>query len=533
MSKTKFIFINIILSVFYFNICDAQEILDKKTSTFIADSKFSKGSYEAALEDYLILHEKDPSNEKYAYNIAVCFLNTNINRLKAIPYLEKLISSPKADPNVSFLLARAYQYAYRFDEAIKLYNQFKEGGKGTTQNIADVDRQIQFCINAKELVKFPVDVTFENLGMQVNSPYADYYGFVPNNESFIIFNTKRPDEGGELLKEDGTYPSAIYISKVTNGNFSKAKNIGAPIEKENAEQEIIGLSANGENMILYYTDKKGEGDIYLSVMDKDKSNQFKAPVKLGVSINSTKKSEIAASITNDGSIIYFVSDKEDGIGGTDLYMSKRLPNGNWGIAQNLGAEINTALDEDFPNISPDGKTLYFSSNGRTGMGGYDIFKAKMDEISGKFVNPKNMGYPVNTPEDNYNFRLSQNERYGYMSALKEGGMGDLDIYRLIFNGVEPEYSVIIGSISSADVSKKVDYSTLSITVTNSKTQELIGSYLPNPYSGRYVMVLAPGTFDISIEAEGFTTINERINILDKSSFEFEITKDVLLKLEKQ
>jgi len=120
-----------------------------------------------------------------------------------------------------------------------------------------------------------------------------------------------------------------------------------------------------------------------------------------------------------------------------------------------------------------------------------------------------------------------------MSALKEGGMGDLDIYRLIFNGVEPEYSVIIGNIFSADSAKKVNYSNLSITVTDAKTQELIGSYLPNPYSGRYVMVLAPGIYDVTIEAEGFTTINEQINILDKSSFIFEITKDVLLKLHKQ
>jgi len=330
------------------------------------------------------------------------------------------------------------------------------------------------------------------------------------------------------MGEDGHYPSAIYISTIENGHFTKAKNIGSPIEKNNYEQEIIGLSNNGENMLIYYSKKNGVGDIYLSELDKE-TNKFKAPVKLGMSINSSDKSEIAACISDDGNVIYFVSNKEGGLGGTDLYMSRKLPNGSWALAVNMGSEINTSFDEDFPNLSPDGKTLYFSSNGRPGMGGHDIFKITMDEASGKFTNAKNLGYPINTPDDDYNFRLSKNDRFGYIAASRPEGMGDMDIYRIQFNGVEPEYSVVIGDIKSSNPDVKVKLSTVVIRAFDAETEERVGKYLPNPYSGRYVMVLAPGKYKLTIEAEGFETIEEQITILDKSSFQFEITKDIILK----
>ncbi|MBL7883117.1 MAG: PD40 domain-containing protein [Bacteroidia bacterium] len=502
---------------------------DKKTDPYKADQKFILGNYEGALEDYLSLLESDSKNDKYNYNIAICYLNTNINKTKAIPYLEIVTRKAKYEPNAMYLLGRAYHYAYRFDDAIKAFNQFKQTGRGNAENLKDVDRQIQFCINAKELIKFPIDVKFENLGNNINSPYADYYPFVPSDEAFLIYNSKRPSEGADAAKEDGSYPSAIYISKVMDGNFIKAKNIGPPISKKDGEQEVIGLSATGEFMLLYYTNLKGVGDIYITTTDKNKS--FKTAEKLSENINSSKAEEIAACISSDGNIMYFASTRAGGLGGTDLYLSKKLPNGTWGPAQNLGPEINTPFDEDFPNMSADGKVLYFSSNGHTTMGGYDIFKAELNPDTKQFANPKNIGYPINTPEDNFNFRISSNGRFGYISALRDGGFGDLDIYRVTFNDIEPQYSVIKGNIASADSTQKLNFSDVFITVTDTKTQEIVGNYLPNPNSGRYVIILSPGNYDISIEANGFNTVEEKVSILDKSSFKFEITKDILLKPE--
>lgn len=526
--KTKRLVWALSLSVF-FNVAAIAQDEDGKIDPYKADAKFNYGNYEGALDDYLNLLDADPKNDKYNYNIAICYLNTNINKTKAIPYLEILTRKPKFDPNAMYLLGRAYHYAYRFDDAIKAYNTFKQTGRGNAENLADVDRQIQFCINAKELMKFPLDVKFENLGNNVNSAYADYYPFVPSDESFIIFNSRRQDDASVKQNEDGTYPAAIYIAKVTDGNFIKAKNIGPPISKKDGEQEVIGLSATGEFMLLYYTNLKGVGDIYITSTDKNRS--FKTAEKLTENINSSKAEEIAACISVDGNSLYFASTREGGFGGTDLYFSKKLPNGSWGPAQNLGKDINTPFDEDFPNLSADGKVLYFSSNGHTTMGGYDIFKAELNTATNQFSNPKNIGYPINTPEDNYNFRVSSNGRYGYISALRDGGLGDLDIYRVTFNEIEPEYSVMNGNISSADSTQKLNYSDVFITVTDTKTQEIVGNYLPNPNSGRYVMVLSPGTYEVSIEANGFVPVTEKVTILDKSSFKFEISKDIHLKPE--
>jgi hypothetical protein len=498
----------------------------KKSDSHIANSYFISGNYEAALEEYSILLEQDSLNDRHYYNIAICYLNSNIDKSKAIPYLEALKRKSKFDPNVIYLLGRAYHYAYRFDDAIAAYHDFKSLGKGNTANLEDVDRQVQYCMNAKELMKYPVDLKFENLGPTVNSSYADYYPFVPTDESFIVFNTNRPTEKENENNEEQGKSSSIYISKVTDGLFSKSIDIGPPIVLSEGNQEVIGLSANGETMLLYHVDNNGSGDIYWTKTDKNKS--FKAPEKLNENINSKNAEEIAASISPDGMVLYFASNRKGGLGGTDIYASHKLPNGKWGVAQNLGPTINTPFDEDFPNISADGKVLFFSSNGHNSMGGFDIFKADFDQEIKQFKNPVNIGYPINTPEDNTNFRMSSNGRYGYISALRHEGLGDLDIYRVTFKSVEPKYSVINGTITSSDSTHPLNYGEVSILVKDAINNNEIGSYVPNPHTGRYVVALPPGSYKLEVTASGFESVKEEIAILDKSSYKFEITKDISL-----
>ncbi len=489
-----------------------------------AEEKMKWGNYEGALDDFLVLLEKDPKNIKCNYNIGVCYLNSNINKKKAIPYLEIATRNSDQEPDAMYLLGRAYHFAYRFDDAIKAYVHFEESTKGKQENHKEVDRMIQNCINAKEIMKFPLNVTFENLGKSVNSPFADYFPFITKDESFVVFNSKRPGTGSEIGL-DGSYPSTIFISHVQNGIYTKAQVIGPPITQGNGNEEVIGLSSTGDKMLLYYF-KGGAGDIYMSTTNNEKA--FTKAQILGDNVNS-KGHEIAASVTADGSSMYFASDRPGGSGGVDIYVSRILPNGLWGPAENLGTEVNSNLDEDFPNISPDGKILYFSSKGHTSMGGYDIFKAELDETTHTWGAVKNIGYPINTPEDNMNLRLSENGRYGYISALRDGGFGDLDIYRVTFADVEPQYSVITGLINSYDSKKKVSYPDVFITVTDNTTQQIYGNYLPNPSSGRYVIILPPGTYRMDLEATGFETYTETLNVLDKSSFATEIDKDITLK----
>jgi len=513
--------------LFIANFSYSQVVAKKKTAAGdvkLADENFKNVNFESALDEYLMLIKKDPTNEKYNYRAGICYLNTDIDKTKAIPFFEKIQNST-SEEEIKYLLARAYQYALRFDEAIDLFGKYKQDGKGSSANKKDADLQIQYCINAKELIKFPLNVSFENLGKNINSEYPDYFPFVPADESFLIFNTKRP-ESGTLQYPDGSWGANIYFSKVKDGEFIKAKPLGRVINSQQGDEEAVGLSSSGDFLLVYFDNMQGSGDIFISKADKNRN--FKEPILLDDQINSLQGQEISASITADGNVIFFASTRAGGMGGSDIYVCRRLPNKNWGPAQNLGDKINTPQNEDFPNISPDGQTLYFSSMGHTSMGGYDIFVAKWDENEQKFAGAKNLGSPINTPEDDMNFRVSSTGKYGYLSARKKDGFGDMDIYRVNFLDVEPEYTVLVGKVTSTDVTRPVDSSRITISVTDLNSNKEYGNYIPNPNSGKYVIILPPGKYKISTQISGYLPYNETVQIMDKSSFKALIEKNITM-----
>ena len=482
-----------------------------------AFSLFELGNYEAALEELIELQEEDSDNFIYAYMIGVCYLNTNIDKSLAVDYFKQALKNPKGNENTTYLLGRAYHFAYQFDDAIRSFRKFKELAKSTNPNLLTLEKQIEYCDNAKELLKFPVNVSFENLGENVNSVYPDYYPFIPSDESFLIFNSCRDDESTQM--PNGRYLSNIYMSGVEAGEFGTAKLINATINSKEDIEEVVGLNSTGDRAIIYKEIyPKGSAIYECNIIEK----RVESLKKLPKTINS-KYIEIAASLTTDGSRMYFASDRPGGYGGVDLYMCQRLPNGTWSQAQNLGPTINTIEDEDFPNISPDGKALYFSSKGHTSMGGYDIFKATWNHSKRKFGAVRNIGYPINTPEDNMNFRVSASGRHGYISALRKEGIGDLDIYRVTFKEIEPEYTVITGRIKTAETGEKLDHALIS--VIDEETGDVYGDYIPNLETMRYVIILPPGKFEIFVESDGYEEIYQNIEVLDKSSFQSHIELD--------
>ena len=302
-----------------------------KVTTEAAANKMKVGNYEDALVDYLQLLNEDPRNESYNYNVGVCYLNNNTNKGKAVPYLEIVTRKEKHDPNAEYLLGRAYQYAGRFDDAVSAFKKFKQEAKGTEFNLVDADLQIQHCINAKELMKFPVDVMFQNLGSNINSEYSDYYPFVTANESFIVYNTKRPEKNAEKL-ENCNYNNSIYISRVVNGEYMKASPIGAPLNAGNEGMEVIGLSESGDNILLYMPEGLGKGNIFISKLDAQ--GMYSKPEKLDAKINSGGD-EIAASISSDGNTLFFASSRKGGLGGTDIYICKKIGK-KWSEPKNAG-----------------------------------------------------------------------------------------------------------------------------------------------------------------------------------------------------
>ena len=504
----------------------AQSTKDIKNLTNSANAKFKTDNYEDALDDYIQLIADDPKNLSFNYNLAVCYLNSNVNKAKAIPYLEIVVRNEGHNPKADFLLGRAYQYSNRFDDALNAFEKYKVKAKKEDELLKEIELEIQHCINGKELVKYPIDVVFHNLGKNINSEYSDHYPFVTENESYMVYNSKRPKDSESIKQGNGQFLNSIYISKVINGEYGASDIIGEPICKGNTGEEVIGMNAKGDILVIYKANLKGEGKIYLSRLNI--TGQFSKLEAVPEQISKNGE-VISACINNDATTIYFASDKKGGLGGTDLYFCNMLPTGKWSEAKNMGPEINSKYDEDFPNLSPDEKTFYFSSKGKNSMGGYDVFKASFDDETKVFGKPLNIGYPINTSFDDLNFRISKNSRYGYVSSLRGGGAGDYDIYRVTFNDVEIDYTILIGNIIPKDTTLKVDFRNTILTVSNNISGELIGNYIPNPENGRFIIILPPGKYHLVCEAPGFTDYKYPIQVYDKASYQSEINMYIELK----
>ena len=489
-----------------------------KPKTSVAKENFFNENFKSALEDYLLMLVNDPNNVDYNYYIGLCYLQTNIDKTKALPYLEFVVQQPKHPKDAYYHLGRAYMYADRLDDAIRAFDKAKETEGDIETNGPKPSRWIEMCINAKEFRKNPIDCNFENLGSAINSPYPDFDPMVPENESFLIYNTKRPDNLGLENDYDGNKMNDVYRAREKKGRFTEGRNAGSSINTEWVE-EAVGLSPDGENLVLFIDNFAGYDDIMIS---RRKGRAFEEPYYPGVNVNS-EQVESSGSISADGNWLFFSRIAKGGIGGynTDIFMSRRLPNGLWGIPIDLGPNINTKYNETHPHISGDGKTLYFASEGHTNMGGLDVFKSTWDAVTETWSSPTNLGFPINTVADEYSIYFSNNGRYGYVSALRPEGLGDLDVYRITFNNVDPDYTLMVGNITNMVDTIKAGLPSIPVTmyVSDDETDELVGIFKANKLTGHYVSVLPAGkTYCVYIESELYKPYSEVIDAFEKSSF---------------
>lgn len=488
-----------------------------KVTMKTAQEHYYNGHFRAALDEFLILLGKDPTDAEINFFIGACYLESNIDKKKAISYLEFAVAQPKYPKEAIYQLGRAYMFANRFDEAITTFNKYKDITRGKDDNIITGGRMIEMCFTAKELVKYPRDVTFENLGPNINSAYPEYNPFLPEDESFMVFTTKRPDCLGLQLDYDGYKTPDIYRARAIKGRFAEARNIGSSVNTEWYE-EVVGLSADGQEMLVYIDNFDGYDDIYMS---QRKGRFFDEYVSLGPNINSDDI-ETTASMSTDGQLLFFTREVGKGITGTDIYMARKLPNGRWGIPTKLPDVINTKFNEAFPHLAADGKTLYFASEGHMSMGGFDIFTSEWDELTGTWSVPRNVGYPINTVDDDFNISMSITGRYGYISQFREEGYGERDIYMVTFKDSDPVETIVRGSITNIKDSLKSDpryeVGNFLMTVRHMDTDDFIGYFRPNKNSSNYAQVLEPGEYCVYVEGDMFFDTTAVIEVLGRDAY---------------
>ena len=399
-----------------------------------------------AIEDLLSYYKNDSTNSNVNYLLGLCYYKTDETKKQCIPYLLKVseinatyqesnVKERKASPEAIWILALSQYKNYMFDDALLSLEKYKEFVLNNEERKKDAQKMISLSNNAAELIKTPVKINLINMGAVINSGYDDHSPVFNIEETIMVFTSKRKGSTGNFKTSDKQYFEDIYISHKENGQWATPQKISENINTMEHEASVA-LSADGNDLIIY-KDDVGDGNLYISHFN---GTEWSKPEKLSLNVNSTYN-ESHASISCDGSTLYFSSNRPGGFGGYDIYYSKRLPNGDWSLAQNAGPVINTEFDENGPFIHPDGSTLYFSSKGHNSMGGYDLFFAILKD-DGTFSRPENMGYPINSIDDDVFYVLSADGKRAYYSTVQPDGLGRKDIYLMDLLSL-PERSLVV------------------------------------------------------------------------------------------
>lgn len=508
---------------------------------------FMEGSYqlledepELALFNFKKAYEFDSSSANINYLLGIAYLQSEQEKHKAEYYLEKAVKNVSthyksdtytekaAPPLAHYYYGKALHFNYKFDQASKEFEAFKPSvNPKDIEYVKMLEKEEKNTGLAKQLINFPVNVKVTNLGEKINSKYPDYSAVLSGDERTIIFTTRRPDNSGGLKDSDGkAYEDIVVSYKDDNGNWSSPIPLGINTIGHEAS---INLSADGQTLIVYKneaggTNPAGNGNIYYTVFDGKDWAQLQ---EFGSDVN-TEYVESHACLSSDGNVLFFSSERPGGFGGKDIYRCIKLPNGKWSKALNMGPAINSEYDEDGGFIHPDGQTFYFASNGPMSMGGFDILYATLNEDN-KFSNVTNIGYPINTTDDDIFYVVSPDGRRGYFSSAKEqGGYGDKDIYQItLVENRETFLALFKGQIMPAEGESLPD--NITIVVKDKETGELVGIYRPKPQNGTFSTILPPGksyTFSYMIDGEQ-EFYNEEIFVSNEYAYQ-EIKREVNL-----
>jgi outer membrane protein OmpA-like peptidoglycan-associated protein/tetratricopeptide (TPR) repeat protein len=395
-----------------------------------------RGAYPKALEFYLKAYEYNPNCPELNCKIGMCYLQTG-PKDKALPYLQNAYDKNKEIIlELPLLLAKAFHYNFEFEKAAQLYDSFYRSLKDKQKEkyTESIYKLIDECKNGKEMLAQPRRVVIKNLGKAINSEYSDYNPVMVGNDSAMFFISRRPHgKRSKVDKKNYFYKEDIYYSVNKDGEWQDATYFDESDYNTKHNEGIVWVSEDGKTRYLYDGYSK-QGDLYVSTLKK---NNWTSPKKLKSTFNS-KYGETSICFTADGKVCYFVSSSpKENFGGKDIYYIRLNRKGKWDPPHNMGNIINTKYDEDYINISPDGKVLYFSSKGHNTMGGYDVFRTEID-ASGTWSTPVNIGFPVNSPDDDLCYKPLPGERKAYFSSYRNDGLGGFDIYQVIYLGAEKQ-----------------------------------------------------------------------------------------------
>jgi outer membrane protein OmpA-like peptidoglycan-associated protein/tetratricopeptide (TPR) repeat protein len=492
-------------------------------------------NYQQAMKNYQIAQTFNPNNGLLNFKIGACLVNSN-NPGLAIPYINKAKSlDPTCDPYLNYYMGACLQLQGKFDDAVKSYTAFNTEYKKSADFSKFVDQCIAQCALNKKSIAKPVRCWVDNMEI-LNTNYDDISPAISTDGAEMIMSSNRSN--GHTANEFGEFDYDVYSSSLGSGGWSAPVKLNGGVNTVSDDVSDC-LYFDGTKMLIHRNDGT-QSDIYETRL---LGANWTDPTKLNANISNERMNERYACYNEDGYRLYFnrATDRETSTSGYDVVFSavQSIMIGDFKTAAPV-LPLNSRFNEGPIYISVDGETMYIASEGHESLGGYDIFISKKEQ--GVWTTPVNMGYPINTPYDDFFFASTANGKFAYISSNRDGGKGGYDIYRVTFWGPEKKpvtetEDYLLASVaqpvkdhaieSSVDVKKKsltvfkgVTIDAISrkpveaeIEITDNATGKIIETFKTNSATGKFIITLASGkNYGIAVKATGYLFHSENFDI---------------------
>lgn len=490
-------------------------------------------NFQKALKEYMIAQKFNPKNGHLNFKIAVCHANST-DPFKSIAFVKAAHGLDQdCDPFLNYYMGYAHQLEENFDEALKFYIAFEADYKKADNFAKFVTQHKNECKAAKSLKATPVRAWVDNIP-ELNSEYDEFAPSITTDGAEIVFTTNRPN--GHEANEVGGYDKDIFTATLMDGKWATPKQIGGPLNTT-GDDVSNNLSYDGTKMLLH-RENNGQFDIYESKLS---GLNWSDPALAHFQISTSKANEKYASYNNDGWSIFFGRDNDGRSNGFDImYSAMQSKIQKDYMAASMVTIVNSKFNDGPIYLHIDGETMYIASEGHESIGGYDIFVSK--KVQGQWTKPVNMGYPINTPYDDFFFAPTANGKFAYIASNRAGGKGAYDIYKVTFWGPEktPMTDVedyLLASIAmpmkdsqveaTVSVNKKsftvfkgitIDAMTkkpveAAIEITDNATGKVIETFTTNSATGKFIITLASGkNYGIAVKADKYLFHSENFDI---------------------
>ncbi len=527
--KKRIVFLFFLISSFGFlyGQIEPKTTQNKKAAKLYEEAAnyYSANQYEKAI-DLLKKAVREDSNFVEAQGMLGYIYDDMGNENEAIKQYTTVIRiNPGFFPNMYFDAGKLELGMERYDDARIHLEKFLQTGKGDNQMQWTAGQLLADCKFAVEAKKHPVPFIPLNLGAAVNTKMSEYFPTVTVDGSELFF-TRRLERPTQMPGEED-YNEDLFISYKVDGQWTRAVNMGPDINSEYMEGAST-ISADG-NVLIFVSDRPGgygSEDLYYTL--RIGANWTK-PQNMGQPIN-TRNWETQPCLSSDGKTLYFIRGiiAAHQVKDQDIYVTTLDDSNYWSKPIKLSDTINTPGKEESPYISADNNTLYFCSDGHPGMGGTDIFMSRRLP-NGRWGIPVNLGYPINSSKDETGIIIDPNGKLAYFSSDREGGYGELDLYSFaLYDSIRPQQVTYMkGKVFDATTKQPlIAY----FTLIDLSTGKVVSESTSKPMDGTFLVCLPVNkNYALNVSRKGYLFYSENFSLQDiNATYDHPFLKDVPL-----